>query len=439
MSQNQENQPGLIERNRSLIKGFLVSFLILALLIPTLFISQLVRERMNRNDEVKREIAQQWGSEQSLTGPLLVVPFWQQEKAEDGKISTVTRYAYFLPDSLNVQGGLEPGHRQRSRIFRLLVYTASLKVNGAFTALPYARLGLKAEQLMPADAFLLYGLSDYTGIQQQMRILWDGSDHAFSAGTNQSMLQKGLYVPMPMTLDDLARPHAFSMDLLLRGAETIRLTPVGRSTTVQLKSVWPHPSFVGKTLPTHDISKQGFTATWNAFDLNREFAQQWKEGTEVNFADSDFGVSLLEPLDHYAKSERSVKYAILLIMLTFVVYFFIEVLQKKQVHAVQYILIGFALCIFYTLLLSISEYLGFGSAYLIAALATVGLITAYTHGIFGKWRTTGLCGGFLSLLYIFIFVLIQLQDGALLVGSIGLFLILASIMYASRKVEWYKS
>jgi len=427
------------QRNKNLIKGFLISFLILALLIPTFFVSELIRERQNRNAEVKQEIALQWGNAQTLTGPILAVPYWQLEKDADNKPVTVKRLAYFLPEQIKVSGKLLPEFRERSTIFKLIVYTAQLSVEGTFNPLALAKLGIPAESMVPSEAFLLYGLSDYTGIQQQMKIVWDGQSYEYNAGTNQaSCLSKGLHTPLPLQVADLSKAHSFSMNILLRGSEDIHFTPLGKSTEVNLSSTWPHPSFTGKTLPQHDISTQGFTAQWKAFDLNREFAQQWKSETEVNFEESTFGVSLLQPLDNYGKTSRTVKYAILVIMLTFVLYFFIEVLQKKSVHAVQYVLIGFALVIFYTLLLSISEYTSFVNAYLLSAGATISLISAYTRSVFGSMKTAALFGSFLTALYVFIFTLIQLQDGALLAGSIGLFLILAAIMYFSRKIEWYK-
>ena len=429
----------IFQRNRNLIKGFMISFLILALLIPTFFITQLVRERQDRNEEVKREIANQWGTEQTLTGPILAIPYWQSEKTSDNKTTTVKRLAYFLPEELKISGSLSPEFRARSSIFKLIVYTSHLQVNGKFSPLNVNKLNLLPENLLPSEAFITYGISDYTGIQEQMKLNWDGKVQEFNAGTNQAnCLQKGLYTPLNLNTDELSKSHTFTLDIVLRGSETIRFTPVGKSTEVNVTAKWPHPNFVGKTLPEHQIKDSSFSAKWKAFDLNREFPQQWKDATEVSFGESQFGVMLIQPLDNYGKTNRSVKYAILVIMLTFVVYFFIEVLQKKSVHAVQYVLIGFALCLFYTLLLSISEYTSFPTAYITSALATIILITLYTRSVFGSVKTAGLFGGFLTLLYLFIYVLIQLQDGALLVGSIGLFIILASIMYFSRKIEWYK-
>ncbi len=429
---------GFFSKNRTLLKGFFISFLILALLIPTFFVSQLIDERKQRNEEVKHEIANQWSTEQTLTGPMLVIPFQQNEKGSDGKVSLVKRKAYFLPEELTINGNLIPDFRARSSIFKLLVYTANLNISGKYSPLQLQKLNISKENLLMNEAFISFGLSDYTGIQEQMKINWNGKEYDFNAGINSAdYIDKGLHTPIALTLDDIDKEHSFSMKLVLRGSEQIQFVPIGKSTTVSVNANWAYPDFRGKTLPERIIKDGKFAATWKAFDLNREFPQQWKEGEKIEFAQSAFGVNLLQPLDNYGKSTRTIKYAILVIMLTFVVYFFIEVLQKKNVHAVQYVLIGFALCLFYTLLLSISEYTSYTIAYIVSALATILLISLYTRSVFANNKTAVVFGSFLSLLYIFIFVLIQLQDGALLAGSIGLFIILATIMYFSRRIDWY--
>ncbi|MBK9302075.1 MAG: cell envelope integrity protein CreD [Bacteroidetes bacterium] len=436
--QTTPDQSGFFQRNKYLIKGFMISFLILALLIPTFFISQLIRERQERNEEVKREIASQWSSAQTITGPVLVIPYLQSEKDADNKLITSKRYAYFLPDDLKINGDLVHDFRARSTIFKLIVYTANLNITGSFSPVKLSKLNLASENMLFNEAFISFGITDYTGIQEQMRIQWDDKQYEYSAGANQTTIfNKALFTPMAMIAEDINKSHSFSMKVSLRGSEGIYFVPVGKSTSVGITSKWPNPDFKGKTLPEKNIQANGFTASWKAFDLNREFPQQWKETADVQLSGSEFGVNLLQPLDNYAKTSRTIKYAILVIMLTFVVYFFIEVLQKKSVHAVQYVLIGFALCIFYTLLLSLSEYTSYAVAYVSAALATILLITLYTKSIFNSFKTAGIFGSFLSLLYVFIFILIQLQDGALLAGSVGLFIILAAIMYFSRKIEWY--
>ncbi len=233
---------------------------------------------------------------------------------------------------------------------------------------------------------------------------------------------------------------SFSMDIKLKGSQYLYFTAVGKTTKVHLQSLWKNPSFEGKFLPaeTASINQNGFDASWNVLQVSSGSPQFWKD-QKVDINQASFGVKLLQPTDGYSKTKRSVKYALLFISLTFTIFFFIEVLQKKQVHPLQYLLVGLALCVFYTLLLSFTEYCGFNIAYIIASSATLALIGLYVWGVFKQVKIAVLFTSALTTLYAYIFVLIQLQDYALLFGSIGLFFILAVIMFYSRKIEWYGS
>jgi len=170
--------------------------------------------------------------------------------------------------------------------------------------------------------------------------------------------------------------------------------------------------------------------------LNRTYPQQWTDDSYY-IDDSAFGVGLLFPVDQYQKSLRSAKYAIMFISLTFLVFFFTELLNKKRIHPIQYLLVGLGLSIFYSLLVSLSEHMSFNWAYLIAGVSIIGLITAYAHSIFKNLRLTAILSLILVILYLFLFTILQLQDYSLLLGSIGLFLTLAIVMYLSRKIDWY--
>ncbi|MFT4094485.1 MAG: cell envelope integrity protein CreD [Niabella sp.] len=231
--------------------------------------------------------------------------------------------------------------------------------------------------------------------------------------------------------------NTFAVNLKLKGSENLYFTPVGKTSIVNLSSKWKTPAFDGQYLPApYSINDNGFTARWKVLQVSRNYPQAWLSGG-YDLESAAFGVRLIQPADNYSKTDRSVKYAILFIALTFTVFFFLEIIQKRQIHPLQYLLVGFSLCIFYTLLLSISEYTGFNPAYLIAAPATVSLIGLYVWGIFKKAKVALAFIVALGGLYTYIFILIQLQDYALLFGSIGLFLIIAVLMYFSRKIDWY--
>ena len=243
-------------------------------------------------------------------------------------------------------------------------------------------------------------------------------------------------------LETLSKAYAFSIPLKLNGSGYLKFEPVGKETTVALESGWSSPSFEGDFLPDQrEIRPEGFSASWKVLDLNRNYPQQWK-GAEYSFGTGNhpsahFGVRLVQTVDEYAKTERSSKYAILVIGLTFLIYFFYETLRRFHIHPFQYLLVGLALSVFYLLLLSLSEHLGFNTAYAVATAATIGLITVYSAGVFKNLRMTVQLTLLLGLIYGFIFIVLQLEDYALLTGSIGIFAALAAVMYYSRNVDWY--
>ena len=214
--------------------------------------------------------------------------------------------------------------------------------------------------------------------------------------------------------------------------------PLGKETHTKLESTWDSPGFTGAFLPEkREIKKTGFTAEWNILYLNRNFPQQWTSEDTHELAPAAYGVELIFPVDHYQKATRSAKYAVMFLFLTFLVFFIIEIMNKSRIHPVQYLLIGIALLIFYSLLVSLSEYLGFNLAYALASAATILLITGYAFSVVKNKKAGISIGAFLTALYGFLFVLLQLEDLSLVIGSIGLFVILAIVMRVSRNIDWY--
>ncbi len=427
--------PSFFDRNRPMLKGTLITILILLMLIPAGLIHSLIVERAGRQEQVVNEVSSKWAQAQTITGPVLIVPYNYTYKATNDKVVTVKKYAHFLPDELKVNGNMLPEVRHRS-LYDVTLYRSDLNLTGKFNPLPLENLQIAPENMLWGEAKLMLGIDDARGLQEEVVLNWGFTQTRFESGVpDDEVIKVGLSAAVPLNAQMQA---PFSIRLNLRGSETLNFTPVGRSTEVAITSPWPHPDFAGQYIPdaAPAISNKGFNAHWKVLQASRSYPQAWKDG-KPDLRASAFGVHLIQPADGYVKTERSVKYAILFIGLTFIVFFFIEIFQKRQIHPLQYLLVGFALCIFYTLLLSISEYTGFNQAYLIAALATVSLVGLYTWNVFHNGRTA--IGFTLALggLYSYIFILIQLEDYALLFGSIGLFVILAVIMYCSRKIDWY--
>lgn len=421
--------------NKILWKSIITGVLILVLLIPTAFISNLVSERKARQAEVVTEVSQKWAQSQLLTGPYIYLPYKTVYLDKDKKENEVINDLVILPEILEVNGNVSHEVRKRS-IYKVLLYRADVTNTGQFEFKIPKEIDKSSIQWQ--DAKICYSLSDFKGIEEKMIIQFNGAIFELSPGLPTSKLgQKGLSASIPLSAENEGISNSFKMDVKIKGSEQLHFQPYAGNSRFTLKSDWKNPSFDGSDLPSQrTVNDSGFIATWNFNKANLPFGTVLND-FKLEPGSLSFGVTLVQPADGYAKTDRSIKYAILFIGLTFSLFFIIELLQKKPIHPVQYVLIGLALVIFYTLLLSMSEFIAFDLAYLIAALATILLISFYAYGHFKSFKTAGVFGSVLVLLYGFTFVLIRLEDTALLLGSVGLFIILAIAMYASRKVNWY--
>lgn len=442
-------------KNSITIRLLSIGFLVLILLIPTSMIESLIREREYRRGDVIREVSEKWGNSQTITGPVLTVPYviytkYYDNEAKIEKFNKTKAYAHFLPDNLTIDGAIAPEIRKRS-IYKVILYSANLKLTGKFSSPDFKDLGINEQNVLWDEAFVSVGIPDMKGIRDNIDLKWNTEKYAFNPGIETNdVIGAGLSVKVKinpskeseriennMIIDTTKKSYVFAFDLNLNGSSFLNFIPIGKETNVTINSTWAHPSFSGASLPDeHTITADGFTAHWKELHLNRNYPQQWL-GNVHNVYDSAFGVDLLLAVDEYQKSTRSAKYAIMFISFTFLIFFFIEIRNKKRIHPIQFILVGLALTIFYALLLSLSEHIHFNSAYLISSAAIIGMIGLYSITIFKNKKLTALMSGVLVLLYGFIYTILQLEDYALLMGSIGLFIVLAVIMYLSRKIDWY--
>ena len=418
----------------------MIVVLVLLLLIPAYMVQNLIHERAERQNEAIEEVNSKHASNQSFTGPILTIPYVTKQKIEfdDGHVEEeiVNRYYYhILPENLKITGEVTPEKRKRG-IFEVVVYGSELKISGNFDNYKFEDFELNVNNLELDKAFVTIGISDLKGVTEQVKIKMDDSTIMFSPGLISSdIVSSGLNIRYPLT--DLPDKMDFSFDLSLNGSENLMFTPVGKVTTVDLKSTWSEPSFNGNFLPSkRKVSKDGFSANWKILHLNRNFPQTWVGGKH-KVVDSRFGVDLRLPVDVYQKSMRVAKYAILFIVLTYLVFFFVEILNNVLIHPIQYILVGIALILFYILMLSFSEQMYFDTAYILAAVMTISLVFLYCRSILKSWGLAAMTASILGILYGFIFIIIQMQDYALLFGSLGVFLILAVTMYFSRRVDWF--
>lgn len=435
---NQPEVPGSLKpthSNKILYKGIITGVLILVMLIPTIFIDNLVHERQARQAEVANEVSDKWAQAQTITGPYIYLPYKVATIDKDKKVLEALSHLLVIPENLLVNGQVSHELRLRS-IYKVLLYKAALSNTGNFQfQLPKE---IDRSMIQWQDAKICYGLSDFKGIEQRLIINFKGADYELSPGLPVNDLNdKGLSAFIPLAPGDEGKKMEFRINLRIKGSEQLHFIPLSGDSRFTLKSTWTNPSFDGNNLPSvRTVNDSGFTAMWTFNKANLPFGTVLRD-FKYDEKSLAFGVTMIQPADGYAKTNRCIKYAILFIGLTFSLFFIIELMQKKAVHPVQYILIGLALIIFYTLLLSISEFIPFDFSYLIAAIATILLISLYAYGHFRSRKTAGIFASVLSLLYGFTFVLIRLEDTALLIGSIGLFIILAIAMYFSRKINWY--
>jgi len=433
-----------IQQSR-LLRVLLIGFLVLLLQIPILMIQGLIGDRTATRRQAVEDVTGKWGREQSVLGPVLVVPClvrWTEEEEKSGKkkVQTAIRSASFLPEELQVDGKLDSEVRYRG-IFGVPVYRLALQVKGRFLPADFSDWGVGAEDILWDRAELWVRISDARAIQNQAALSWNGADVPFAPGLGDfGGAGSGIHVPLKGRMAGPA--YDFSFLLRLNGSMGAYFAPLGRGTTVTLASNWSSPSFQGNWLPTdRKVRPDGFDAKWIVPSLGRNYPQKWMPGTGVmeEMEKSKFGVSLLIPVDVYRMSERSVKYESLFLLLTFLTLWMFEVLAKRRIHSLQYLLVGAAMCLFYLLLLSVSEHVGFFAAYLLASLAVVGLVTAYCAAVLKGVGRAAVVGGIVAALYFYLYILLNNEDYALLMGSLGLLLILAAVMYLTRRTDWYES
>lgn len=427
-----ENRNLLLRKNSTTQKVIIVVLLTLVMLIPVNMLKNMVKERQGNKNAEQTEMGWKWGGKQQLTGPILVVPYTEKPN-RTGSI----KYAYILPDLFNVKGNIIPEIRTRG-VQRVLNYQAIMNIDGEFPFPDIEKLNIDSSQVVWEDCFIMLGIPNLQGIKNKI---------AFNINNKPSDVMPGVPandiadsgIASKIRLDpDNKNTIKYNFDLTLNGTEGIYFLPVGKQTSIHMQSTWHAVKYTGNFVATEKADvKDGIDAKWDIFDYNRNFTQMWK-GKNTKLQESILGIDLELPIDHYQKTLRAVKYAIMFIVLTFLVFFMLELLGKKRIHPIQYLLVSSALVLFYSLLLSLSEHIGFDKSYVISSLAVITLITAYSHSIFKNKKQTVFMGLFLIILYLFLYIVIQVEDMALLLGSIGLFIALATVMYTSRKIDWYK-
>jgi len=461
-------------------KFILIGLIILALLIPLFMVWGLVREREMNARGVSLEVARSWGLQQNVKGPFLIIPFTQKIMVvSDGKqvAQDVERQAVFLPELLKIDGKVNSKLLRRS-IYDVTVFNADLRLSGRFKSPDFSKLASDITAIKWRDAVFALALSNVSGLKETARLNINdshkipfepslGFSGARMSGVHARLFDSSMQIKGPMP------DFSFSTRISFAGSQALRFAPAGRETIVRLRSDWPHPSFEGAFLPKNRaISAKGFSADWRVPHLARSIPQSWVGGnlrkfngypgnavrdwthqdkTQMrvkmissfsgnrpldNFGRTMFGVKFFIPLDHYDLVIRALKYGLMFLVTAFAAVFVMELLSKRRVHGVQYIFVGLAMIFFYVLLLSFSEHIGFLRAYLLSAAATGGMLSLYVGKALQSLRLGLIMQGLLLILYGFLYMILQMEDYALLTGAILGFAMLTATMFLTLKVDW---
>ena len=415
-------------------KGIMIALLTLLLLIPGAMIQNLIRERQERSRETVWKINDKWSGPQVLCAPLLCVPYTTAKLDKDKKPFYEEHTLYITPKELKINVSLTPEERYYG-IYKTILYKSDIHFEGNFSEL--ADLQIDNSELHFDKAKIAIGITDLRGVSQTPNFkIGDTMLETTVGETGLSILGKSLIVNLKNVGFTDSLP--FNCELKLNGSSSINFIPIGQQTAVTVSGQWQSPSFIGGFSPESTVDKEQFSASWNILSFNREIPATWSDDNITYLGNTSFGVNLIETVDHYQQNMRTAKYALMFIALTFLVFFFVEIFTKKPIHIFQYVLVGIALILFYSLLLSLSEQIGFGWAYLVASIATISMVTIYFYSLIKQKLPTFILAAILLILYAFLYILLQIEDYALLVGSIFLFVILGVIMFVSNKIKFWK-
>jgi inner membrane protein len=410
----------------------------------------MLSDRQNRASTVQGEIARDWGGPQRILGPFLIVPYTSKSHlVEAGKQIEIERerLAIFLPDVLNASAEANTEIRKRS-IYNVTVYRSAILMEGHFPIVNIALVDSNAVAARWQDAFLALGISDVSGLKNNVELETDEKTIAFEPSLGiEAVSNPGIHARLALSSGDLgqaplgsAAPFNYKINLNLNGSSYLKFAPVGRDTSVSMKSGWPHPSFTGFLPVSRSVGSNGFSADWRVPHLARSVPQSYSESRQQmpfdRFWNADLGVNLFVPVDFYSLVDRSLKYGFMFIAAVFGGVLIMELLSRQRVHPIQYIFAGLALVIFYVLLLSLSEHIGFGPAYVSASAATSIMISIYTGKALHSPRRGFLMLGIFTLLYGLLYLILQLEDYALLAGALTAFALLTAAMFATLRVNW---
>ncbi|AOP33910.1 hypothetical protein A0128_08710 [Leptospira tipperaryensis] len=422
---------------------FILVLLLSGFLIPIQMVVSLVSERQQRAVETAEEVSSKWGGSQTVAGPFLAIPYKvykEKLKGQNGEDILIGEDGemYFFPEELNLETDLKTERRKRG-IYEAILYGGDLKIQGNINQPLVSDFPENTKSILWNNARMVVFVSDPKGLGSDIEFVLNGKGKTFQPGSASRIFTSGLH--SEIKLSESNAPLTFQIKIPIQGSNSIHLAPLGKKSKIQITSDWKDPSFEGNLLPKErNISETGFQALWESSYFSRDYPQVISSNGETSFdtiLSSCYGVRLIVRADQYLKLERSLKYAILFLGASFTLFFLLEIFGGKILHPFQYLMIGFAMMVFYILNLSLSEHLGFAFSYIAASLAVSCLIGYYSGAVLQNTMKGLIAGGYYLGLYSFLYVILSSEDSSLLLGSIAVFLFLALLMHLTRKIDWY--
>lgn len=436
-----------------LIKFGSIALVALLILLPLQMIKNKISERAFLRSSATQSVAASWTGEQTVSGPIIVLSYKERVGKRlangsgfifDSDTPLQTRTVRFTPEALNISAKMSTNLLQKG-IYPIPVYTTAIEFSGSFDSKELIATTKRLRDMESVEEILppviAWRVSDPRGIDTVSTVAFGGSNYSMEPGTPASWGRNGLQQTLPLESIGILDEATFRLDLTLRGMQRLAFAPLAKTSNIELASDWPHPSFNGAFLPTQrSITDDGFTASWRVNEFASNAVTNLRDCYEHNCetaAPTALGVSLVDPVDIYLQSERAVKYGFLFVALIFIAFFTFELLARLKIHPVQYSLVGAAIAVFFLLLISLAEHLGFSTAYAASAAASLIIIASYLRAVLPSLQSTAwFCGG-LGCLYWLLYIILKSEDYALLMGSLLCFMVLAMVMLLTRKIDWY--
>ncbi|TGL62392.1 cell envelope integrity protein CreD [Leptospira sarikeiensis] len=426
------------------IRVLILGSMLVGFVVPLFMLGALVSERQDRSRDAVQEMNSKWGGTQTIAGPFLVIPYKLEKSKKNVKeqdeeeVENESGEIYILPETLTVDSDLKAEKRKRS-IYESVLFSGDFKMEGGFKSPTLADFPAKTKNILWSQARVILSVSDPKGIGKDVKFNLAGRDTSLQPGSSSYFFPSGLHTKL--NAKDGSGNFSFSIEIPLKGSDSIYVVPVGKTSSIKMRSDWKDPSFEGSILPNErSVTEKGFQAAWESTYFARNYPQviQDMNGSYMDsIINSAYGVRLIIPADHYLKSERSLKYAILFLTASFTLFFLLEIFGGKILHPLQYLMIGAAMLVFYVLNLSLSEHIGFNSAYICASISVSALISYYAGSVLKDKKRGYLAGGYFTALYTFLYVILASEENALLLGSLAIFFVLAGLMHLTRNVDWY--